>query len=46
MAHQSPSIKFGGLFYLCFDKYRIALNEAVFAVSEKILRQNLTSGQI
>nr|DAE14534.1 MAG TPA: hypothetical protein [Inoviridae sp. ctsTh7] len=31
---------------MCFDKYRIALTEAVFAVSEKILRQNLTSGQI
>lgn len=27
-------------------KYRNALNEAVFAVSEKILRQNLTSGLI
>lgn len=36
----------GTFFYLCFDKYRIALTEAVFAVSEKILRQNLTSGQI
>lgn len=34
------------IFYLCFDKYRIALTEDVFTVSEKILRQNLTSGQI
>ena len=39
-------LNLGDFFYLCFDKYRIALTEDVFAVSEKILRQNLTSGQI